>query len=108
MQDALTGAHFPGQERDEAEVRNDYPALEAIDALAATFGRIDEADLKRMHGLVMTGRHNPTCYRDGRNGIRDARTGGFMCARDPSRKNRSYRLAERHEGTGGERLGVAG
>lgn len=78
VQDALTGAHFPGRERDEAEVRNYYRALEAIDALAAAPGRINETDLKRIHGLVMTGRRNPTRYRDGQNVIRDARSGGII------------------------------
>ncbi len=78
VQDALTGAHFPGRERDEAEVRNYYRALEAIDALAAAPGRINETDLKRIHGLVMTGRRNPTRYRDSQNVIRDARSGGII------------------------------
>ena len=78
VQDALTGAHFPGRERDEAEVRNYYRALEAIDALAAAHGRINETDLKRIHGLVMTGRRNPTRYRDGQTVIRDARSGGVI------------------------------
>ena len=27
---------------------------------------------------------------------------GFLCASDPSRKNRAYRLAERYEGAVGE------
>ncbi|WP_405136419.1 hypothetical protein [Nocardia sp. NBC_01388] len=50
--EALAGAHFPGRERDEAEVRNYYRALEHIEFLAVEGGSINELELRRVLGFV--------------------------------------------------------
>ena len=71
---AVGGAHVPGRERDEREVRNYYRALERIEAIAAGAGAIREIELRRIHGLVMEGKARATPYRDGQNVIRDAAT----------------------------------
>ncbi len=76
--EALAGAHFPGRERDEAEVRNYYKALERVESLAAKDGRIGENELRRVHGLVLKGRPATSPYRDGQNVIRDAVSGGIV------------------------------
>lgn len=73
--EALAGSHFPGRERDEAEVRHYYTALGEVESLAAKSGPIEEADLQRVHGLVMEGRPTPSPYREGQNVIRDSRSG---------------------------------
>lgn len=78
VEEALAGAHFPGRERDEAEVRNYYRALENVESLAAATGPVTEDQLKRIHGLVMNGRASPSPYRDGQNVIRDSTTGGIV------------------------------
>ena len=54
---AIKGARFPGRERDETEVRNHFRALEWMEALADRRGAVSEAAIKRLHGLVMTGRN---------------------------------------------------
>ncbi len=69
--------NFPGRERDEAEVVNYYRALQRVEALALKPRAVSEADVRTIHGLVMTGRATPTPYRDGQNVIRDARTGAI-------------------------------
>ncbi|WP_068045519.1 Fic family protein [Nocardia speluncae] len=73
--EALAGTHFPGRERDEAEVRNYYKALEHIESIVAANSPISETEFRRVHGLVMHGRRTPTPYRDGQNVIREAATG---------------------------------
>jgi Fic family protein len=67
--------NFPGRERDEAEVRHYYAALEFVEKHSRTPGALTEKDVRTIHGLVMTGKAKPTPYRDGQNVIRDARTG---------------------------------
>jgi Fic family protein len=76
--EALAGAHFPGRERDEAEVRNYYRALEHVESLASAGGPVVEEELRGVHGLVMTGKATPTPYRGGQNVIRDAASGGIV------------------------------
>jgi Fic family protein len=76
--EALAGAHFPGRERDEAEVRNYYRALEHAESLAAVGGPVEERELRRVHGLVMTGKAASSPYRSGQNVIRDAAAGGIV------------------------------
>jgi Fic family protein len=66
---------FPGRERDEAEVRHYFAALEYVEKLGRERKRLTERDIRTIHGLVMTGRSKPTPYRDGQNVIRDGRTG---------------------------------
>jgi Fic family protein len=76
--EAIRGAHFPGRERDEAEVRNYYRALEHVESLAGTAGAIEETEVRRIHGLVWEGKPVPTPYRPGQNAIRDAMTGRIV------------------------------
>jgi Fic family protein len=71
---AVAGARFPGKERDELEVRHHYRALEEMERLAAAGRPLTEGQLRRLHGLVMTGQSKPTPYRDGQNVIRNSRT----------------------------------
>lgn len=78
VEEALVGAHFPGRERDEAEVRNYYRALEWVEDRATEPGRITEDDLRRIHGLVLHGRATPSGYRESQNVIRDSRSGGIV------------------------------
>ncbi len=74
VREVLQGAHFPGRERDEAEVRNYYRALEWVEDRAATGVRLTEADLRRLHGLAYHGRNRASPYRDGQNVIRESGT----------------------------------
>ena len=75
---AIKGARFPGRERDETEVRNHYRALEWMEALADRRGAISEAAIKRLLGLVMTGRNKPSPYRLIQNVIREAASGAIV------------------------------
>lgn len=52
--EVIAGNHFPCRERDEAQARNYYRALEQIEALAAAGGSITELELRGVHGLVMS------------------------------------------------------
>ena len=76
--EAISGARFPGRERDEAEVRNYYTALEEVERLAAQAGEISENSVMRLHGIAYNGTSTPTSYRDGQNVIRDGRSGGIV------------------------------
>lgn len=78
VQETLSGARFPGRERDETEVRNYYRAIEKVEQLAQRPGPISEADVQRLHGLVINGRASPTPYRDGQNVIRDSVSGSIV------------------------------
>lgn len=62
--------HFPGKEKDEAEVRHYYDALNYIDILAQNNSPIRERDIQTLHGISFLGREAPTPYRDGQNVIR--------------------------------------
>lgn len=75
VEEALAGAHFPGRERDEAEVRNYYRGLERVEKTALEARHITKDELPRIHGLVMRGRATLSPYRDGQNVIRDSATG---------------------------------
>jgi Fic family protein len=74
VREVVAGARFPGRERDEWEVRYHYHALQELEKLAAEGNPLSEEQLRRIHGLVMTGRPKPTFYRDGQNVIRDSGT----------------------------------
>lgn len=74
----LQGGTFPNRERDEQEVRNYYRALDYVDALIDDEGALTERHVKSLHGFVMTGKENPTQYRDGQNVIRDSASGGIV------------------------------
>lgn len=69
--------HFPERERDQDEVKGYYAALDEVERLAKLGGKVSEAVVQRLHGLVMGGdkrRSKSTPYRDGQNVIRDARS----------------------------------
>jgi len=78
VQETISGARSPGRERDEAEVRNYYRAIEKVEQLAQRPDPITEADIQGIHGLVMNGRASPTPYRDGQNVIRDSVLGSIV------------------------------
>ena len=66
--------HFPGRERDEAEVKGYYAALDAVDDHAKRTSKLSEAALQKLHALVMAGgktRVKASPYRDGQNVIRE-------------------------------------
>ncbi|MFT3880420.1 MAG: Fic family protein [Gemmatales bacterium] len=67
--------NFPGRERDEAEVRHYFEALEFVEKRGAKRLDLDEKEVKTIHGLVMTGKAKPTPYRKAQNVIRETRTG---------------------------------
>jgi Fic family protein len=69
------GRAFPGRERDEAEVRNYFAALEHVERIGRENSRLTEKEIRTIHGLVMTSRRKATPYRDGQNVIRESRTG---------------------------------
>jgi Fic family protein len=69
---------FPGRERDEAEVRHYFAALEYVERLGRGGGQLAEKDVRTIHGLVMTGKPRATPYRDGQNVIRDSGTGRII------------------------------
>ncbi len=71
------GGRFPGRERDEAEVRNYYKALEFVIGQSAK-NTLTEQSVRIIHELVMFGRKKLTPYRDGQNVIRDGRTGSIV------------------------------
>jgi Fic family protein len=69
--------HFPGRERDEAEVKGYYAALDEVEQLIKKKAKITEDAIQKLHGLVVAGgrtRVKPTPYRDGQNVIRDSRS----------------------------------
>ena len=69
------GQHFPGRERDQAEVKGYYAALDEAERLADRRETVSEAIVQRLHALVMGGgktRVKSTPYRDGQNVIRDS------------------------------------
>lgn len=78
VEETLAGARFPGRERDAAEVRNYYRAIEEVDRLAQRPAALTEADVRCLHGLVLNGRLSPTPYRDGQNVIRDSLSGNIV------------------------------
>jgi Fic family protein len=78
VREVLAGARFPGRERDETEVKYHFKALELMEQLSARPGPITEDDIKRLHGLVMTGRNRGTPYRSVQNVIRDASSGAIV------------------------------
>jgi Fic family protein len=79
VEHVLAGAHFPGRERDEAEVRNYYKALEYVEAIAPGDDPVGEDTIRRIHSLVMTGKPESEPYREGQNVIRDGASGAIVC-----------------------------
>ncbi len=78
VREVLAGARFPGRERDEAEVRNYFRALEWVEGRAQSGGRLTEGDVKRLHGLAFHGRSRGAAYRDGQTMIRDSGSGRIV------------------------------
>ena len=78
VREVIGGARFPGRERDEAEVRNYYRALEWVEGRAAKRTPFNEIDIKSLHGLAFHGRNRGTPYRDGQNVIREAVSGRIV------------------------------
>ncbi len=78
VQQTLSGGRFPGRERDEAEVRNYYAALELVETMVDSRASIIQNNIQKLHGLVFEGRSAPTSYRDGQNVIRDGGTGAIV------------------------------
>ncbi len=72
------GGRFPGRERDEAEVRNYFRALEFVEGQAREQATVSESLIQRIHGLTYYGKPTPTAYRDGQNVIRNSRGGGIV------------------------------
>ncbi len=67
--------HFPGRERDEAEVRGYYAALDEVELLSRSGVGVSEEAIRKLHALVMGAgkiRVMPTPYRDGQNVIKDS------------------------------------
>ena len=69
--------HFPGRERDEAEVRGYYAALEFLEGLVARGDAVTENSIKKFHTLVMN-QKSETPYREGQNVIRESQTGTIV------------------------------
>ncbi len=78
VREVLQGARFPGRERDEAEVRNYYRALEWVEDRIARDTPLAEGDIKRLHGLAFHGKNRNSPYRDGQNVIRDSASGRIV------------------------------
>ena len=75
------GQHFPGRERDEAEVRGYYAALDKVEELSRNRTEVSESAVRSLHALVMSSgkiRVKPTSYRDGQNVIRDSGTSSIV------------------------------
>jgi Fic family protein len=73
--------HFAGRERDQAEVKGYYAALDEVEHLVKRGEKISETQIQKLHALVMAGgkaRAKPTPYRDGQNVIRDSRSRGVV------------------------------
>jgi Fic family protein len=71
----VAGEHFPGSERDEAEVKGYYAALDELESIIGRRTTITQSVVKRLHALVVGGgktKVKPSAYRDGQNVIRDS------------------------------------
>lgn len=68
--------HFPGRERDEAEVKGYYAALQAVEEWSAQEKSLTEKSIQTIHAFVMAAgstRVKPTPYRTAQNAIYAAR-----------------------------------
>ena len=59
-------------------MRNCHRAIEEVETLAQRPDPITEADVRRIHGLVIEGRTAPTACRDGQNVISGSLLGGIV------------------------------
>jgi Fic family protein len=71
------GGRFPGRERDENEVRNHNLGLDYV-INRDTSEILTEAEIKTIHGLVISGRAKPTPYRKTQNRIGDSQSGRIV------------------------------
>lgn len=78
VREVIAGTHLPGRERDEAEIRHYYDAIEFVEREAERRVTLTERQIQSIHGLVMFGTSAPTPYRDGQNVIRDCAAGGIV------------------------------
>lgn len=72
---------IPGKERDEKEVKNYYQAIAEVERLAKKKAGFSEADIQRLHTLVIDGgstKVKPSPYRDGQNVIKDSLSGKIV------------------------------
>lgn len=72
------GGRFPGRERDEAEVRNYFRALEHVEEQVQKRAQVTEKLIQRIHGYAYEGKSKPTVYRDGQNVIRNSADGQIV------------------------------
>lgn len=73
--------HFPGRERDEAEVKGYYAALAQLEEYVVQKQQITEKTIQTLHALVVSNgrtKIKPTSYRDGQNVIKDSSTGAIV------------------------------
>src|SRR5437016_3762298 len=72
--------HFPGRERDEAEVKGYYAGLHYVEQSAAKGNPVSENTIQKIHALVMgdNKKNSNEKYRDGQNVIRDGRSGSIV------------------------------
>lgn len=74
---------FQGREQDVGEVRNYWNALLRVEEWARKRMPFTEDFIRRLHALVEKGaRSRPSAYRDGRNVIRDSRSGAIVYLHD--------------------------
>jgi Fic family protein len=77
--EVLKGGTFPNRMRDEEEVKNYFSALDYVDLLIKENSSVlTEEQGKLIHGLVMSGKHKPSLYRDGQNVIKDSASGNIV------------------------------
>jgi Fic family protein len=72
---------FAGRERDQAEVKGYYAALDAAETMAELREKITEPTIQKLHALVMAGGNThakPTPYRNGQNVVRESRSGAIV------------------------------
>jgi Fic family protein len=74
----IAGSKVAGRGRDSTEVRNYYAAIEEVEQLSGREAILSEADIKRIHSLVMTGNNSTSEYREGQNVIRDSMSGAIV------------------------------
>jgi Fic family protein len=72
------GKRVPGRERDETEVKNHFAAFAHMEKLAKAKKPVSEADIKHLHGLVMTGKAKSSPYRSQQNVIRNSGSGRIV------------------------------
>lgn len=75
---AAKGEKLPGRERDELEVRNHFRAFAYMERISEANLPLAEAEVQTLHGLVLTGKEQPSGYREGQNVIRESGSGRIV------------------------------